>query len=69
MALGAGKYDDECTLAREKAEAEGIILIVFNGKKGNGFSCQAPLDVLLRLPSVLRDLADTIERDNQGAYL
>ena len=63
MALGPGKYDEEATLLRKKTGAEGIILIVFNGDKGNGFSCQASLGVTLRLPSILRELAEKIEAD------
>ena len=62
MALGPGKYDDECTSLRETLGAEGIILLVFKGPKGSGFSCQAPLDVTLRIPAVLRELAEEIEK-------
>jgi hypothetical protein len=62
MALGPGIYDEECTLVREKTGAEGVILLVFKGAKGSGFSCQAPLDVTLRLPSILREVAEKIEK-------
>jgi hypothetical protein len=63
MAIGPGRYDKECTLIRKKTGAEGIILLVFSGEKGSGFSCQAPLDVTRRLPSILRELAEKIEAD------
>jgi hypothetical protein len=61
--VGAGKYDDLCTEARRKAKAEGAILIILNGEKGQGFSVQATLDVLVRLPQMLRHMADDIEKD------
>lgn len=38
MALGPGKYDDLCTYVREKAKAEGAIVIVYGGERGQGFS-------------------------------
>jgi hypothetical protein len=60
--LGPGKYDDETTLIREKLGAEGVILVVFKGKKGSGLSCQADLDVTLRLPAILREVAEKIEK-------
>lgn len=63
MAIGPGKYDDLATAARSAAHAEGVVLIVFNGLLGTGFTTQAPLDVQLRLPAVLRAVADSIEHD------
>jgi hypothetical protein len=63
MALGPGKYDEACTRVREETGAKGIILIVFGGQHGNGFSCQAPYDIQIRLPAILRDVADKIEGD------
>lgn len=63
MALGPGKYDDECTLVRAKLGAEGVILLVFEGKEGNGFSCQASPNITFRLPAILREVARQIEKD------
>jgi hypothetical protein len=63
MALGPGKYDEETTLLREKTEAKGVVLLIFNGKKGSGFSCQAPLELQLRLPAILREMAEEIEKN------
>jgi hypothetical protein len=60
MAIGPGKYDDLCTMVREKAEAEGAIVIVFGGKRGSGFSCQADLEATLRLPDILESVAKQI---------
>lgn len=52
MPTGPGKYDDLCTVAREAAKAQAVVLIVLNGKHGSGFSVQshAPLT-----PSVLAE--------------
>lgn len=60
MPVGPGKYDDLCTHVREEAKANGAIVIVIGGEKGDGFSVQAPMDVQLRLPYVLRHIAGQI---------
>jgi hypothetical protein len=61
---GPGKYDDAATVARLSTDADGVALIVFGGSAGSGFSVQGPLAFLLDLPTVLRTMADQIERDN-----
>ena len=62
MPFGPGKYDALCTEAREKADAVAVILLVIGGNQGEGFSCQtADLEVLAKLPSILRDVARQIE--------
>ena len=63
MALGPGKYDDLATLVRERATAQGVIVMVFGGKHGGGFSVQADAATTLALPMLLRRVADDIERD------
>lgn len=63
MAIGPGKYDDLATEVREKARAEGVIVIVFGGNHGNGFSCQADLETTLKLPDILENIARQIRRD------
>ncbi len=63
MALGPGKYDDLCTLVRQTTGAEGVVVIVINGKRGNGFSAQATPAVLLKLPAIIRDVVNQIERN------
>lgn len=66
---GGGKYDDITTRARELAEADGVVLMVFNGKLGTGFSVQA-LDpaIVMRLPEVLEQVAADIRklRESRG---
>jgi hypothetical protein len=66
MALGPGKYDALCTEVREKAHAVGAVVLVFDGQHGSGFSAQLPLELTLRMPTMLRDMADEIERT--GAF-
>lgn len=61
--IGPGKYDDVCTLARQLAGAKGCIVIIRDGKNGDGFSAQLSLGDLQALPSVLRSIAGQIERD------
>jgi hypothetical protein len=61
MPLGPGKYDALATDVRNRANAEGVIVIVFGGHLGNGFSVQAPLDITLMLPEYLREMADNID--------
>ena len=61
--IGPGRYDDLCTLVRASAEAEGAIVIVIDGTRGAGFSCQGTVEVINKLPQILRDVAGQIERD------
>jgi hypothetical protein len=47
------------------AEAKLALLLILNGRKGGGASVQVSEDLtgeLLRLPTILRALADDIER-------
>lgn len=66
--IGPGKYDDLCTEVRTKAKAEGAIVLVFNGEKGSGFSCQATIEDTMRLPEILRSMADQIESSSRAQY-
>jgi len=61
MPIGPGKYDDLCTYVREQAKAEGVIVLVFGGERGNGFEVQATLSITLGLPEILRSMADKID--------
>lgn len=63
MAFGPGKYDDLCTMVREQAKAAGAIVIVMNGERGSGFSCQANLQAMADLPDILESMARQIRRD------
>ena len=59
--LDSGKYDAECQAAFEACEAEGVLLIVCNGKHGHGFSAILRPERAEQVPSVLRDVANQIE--------
>ena len=63
MTHGPGKYDDLATHVRQEAGARGVVVIVIDGNKGAGFSVQGEADVIVRLPSLLRRLADDIAHD------
>jgi hypothetical protein len=66
MPIGPGKYDAHATTVREATGAGGVVLIVIGGAEGGGFSVQATAAVTLRLPVLLRNLADAIEEDLRG---
>lgn len=67
MALGPGKYDKLATWLRERAKADGVILIVLGGDKGDGFEAHLPAhshaDSMLRTVAMLREMASQIEAD------
>lgn len=63
MTMGPGRYDDVCTKARELAKAKGTLLIVLDGEKGNGFSCQADLKTMSQVPDILENIARQIRAD------
>ena len=63
MPIGPGKYDDICTTARKQTGAQGCLLIILGGDKGNGFSCQADPMTTFTLPDLLEDIARQIRRD------
>lgn len=57
MPIGPGKYDDLCTLVRKRTKARCAIVIVIDGAKGSGFSCQADAFTTLQLPEILELVA------------
>jgi hypothetical protein len=63
MPTGPGKYDDVCTAVRAQTQAKGVIVVIFDGNKGGGFSMQADLETTMKLPELLRILANKIEHD------
>jgi hypothetical protein len=64
--IGPGKYDRECTVLREDMNAQGVVVIVMGGDRGDGFSAQMSMPLLMSLPEVLRRIADAIAQDAQG---
>ena len=63
MAVGPGKYDPEAQGVREATHAQSVMLIVINGDRGSGFSVQSDLTTLARLPTMLRFMAEEIDKD------
>jgi hypothetical protein len=61
--IGPGKYDDIATDVRERTKAKGVIVIVFDGDRGTGFSMQADLVTTLVVPDILDSVAMQIRRD------
>jgi hypothetical protein len=57
---GPGKYDAQCTLARQSTSAAGAILLILGGNQGNGFSVQLPPTDMHLVPAMLRHMADVI---------
>jgi ribosomal protein S6E (S10) len=73
MAIGAGKYEDLCTMVRkavgldEDGELSGaVMVIVLGGNRGNGFSMQSDLESLVMLPEMLEDVARQIRKDRDA---
>jgi hypothetical protein len=68
MPVGPGKYDGEATWVQARTQATGVLLMIVDGNKGNGFSIasfdiQATLDITLVLPKLLREMANQIEQE------
>jgi len=61
MALGPGKYDALATEVRAKAQAAGVVVLIFDGNLGSGFSAQLSVELTLSVPKILRDMANQIE--------
>jgi hypothetical protein len=63
MPLGPGKYDPECAELRARLKADGLVVLVFGGEHGHGFSAQLPFDLTMKVPDMLREIAKQIEAD------
>jgi hypothetical protein len=64
MAIGPGKYDQACSMARVFTGARAVALIVLGGEHGSGFSVQTENPRFLELlPDMLRQMAMDIEQD------
>jgi len=59
----SGKYEDACTVARKSTGAAGTVLIIIDGKLGNGFSVQATREIHSRLPEWLEFMAQEIRKN------
>ena len=62
MPMGPGIYDDVATRLREELQAEGVVVLIINGNKGNGFSAQVTGEHLLSVSGILRGAADEFDQ-------
>ena len=69
MVVGPGKYDDLCNQIREEQAADGVFLLIANGEKGSGISCNMLASVARELPPVLRDVASSIEEEIESGAI
>jgi hypothetical protein len=68
--LGPGKHDAICTEVRERIGARGVILIFFGDTpEATGFSVQADLATLVRLPDTLESVAGQVRADLERGRL
>lgn len=61
--LGKGRYDDVCTEIRKSTKADGVMLMVVNGRDGSGISMQATPAMMMILPDILEGMAAYIRKD------
>jgi hypothetical protein len=67
--IGPGRYDDVVTLLRAELEAQGVLLVVINGKRGNGVSQQIAArskEEAQQLASVLAGILGDVSRGLLG---
>ena len=60
---GAGKYDGFCSAWRELIQASGLLVVVIDGCAGSGISLQTEAKDMPGIASLLRRLANEIEKD------
>jgi hypothetical protein len=64
VAEGPGRYDKEAAMVMESAKARGVMVIIYRGDRGNGFSMQSTDPRFIRtIPDILRSMADQIDQD------
>jgi hypothetical protein len=64
MTEGPGKYDDVATIVRVTTMSKAVIVVVFEGIFGSGFSVQSEgSDMTKEMPYILRQMAEQIEKD------
>lgn len=68
MPKGPGKYDRFLTQVKDETGTINAALIISDGNLGSGFSVQGTGDFLLRLPAILRNIADQVEKDNAEGF-
>jgi len=63
MPPGGGLYGDVASVVLMETQADGVIMIILNGRRGSGFSVAIAEELILDVPEALRRLADDIDRD------
>lgn len=64
--IGPGEYDKECEAIQRATDADSVIVMVFGGDRGVGFSMSTKttkMELVEAIPGILRKLADSIEAD------
>lgn len=60
---GEGKYDGSAEMLLARWNAKAVLVGIIEGDKGNGFSvCTKEPLVLIKMPEILRGMADQIEQ-------
>lgn len=63
LMLGPGIYDSLTEEVKTRTGAKGIVLLVLGGTCGTGMSVKADLPTHLKLPAILRILADKLDSE------
>lgn len=63
---GPGKYSALCAQAMAESKAVACILITLGGELGSGFEVVGQPGVVLDIPALLREMADSIEKDEKS---
>ena len=62
-----GRYDDQCEKVLEEVHAQAVVLLVFSGDKGSGFSvATTDTRILAALPDLLTSVASDIATQNRA---
>lgn len=67
--IGPGKYDTEAMKLLRKLKADGILLIVIGGPKGQGCSVKLSPDLAKEAPAILEQIASSLRADIKKAGL
>jgi hypothetical protein len=68
MSVGPGIYDPLCTYVRETTDADAALVIILNGNRGSGFSCQSSTFAETSLPDMLEEVARTLRMEQALRY-
>jgi hypothetical protein len=71
--IGPGRYDKEADKLLKETQAQGIILLIINGNRGEGFSATFAREWAdqhaAKLPAYLRALAHHLENDLRASHM